>query len=122
MEVGVTGELALAALHPPLLAGPDERAQPAGAVFGRDVDRRAIDADPAADGEIQLQQTTRDGPPLLAVEAQDGVLAPPRSCLVAVPVAVPDEVEPRARPELDEVESLCAHPLSDTQKKRHQDP
>ena len=71
------------------------------ALVGRDVDRAEVDADPRRSG------AARAAPPepgaALALSSS-GASRPPFAGLVDVAVPIPDEVETRARPELDQVE------------------
>ncbi len=108
--------------HPVVLARPDERAQQPGAVLLGDVDRRTVDPDSFPDARLEPEQFRRDGPPLLALEAEHRVLSPPLPRLVAVRVPIPDEVEPGARPELDQVERLRARALGHAQQQGQQHP
>src|SRR5206468_1989688 len=47
---------------------------------------------------------------------------PPLARLVYVPVAVPDEIQPRARPELHEIQDPSARPLRNAQEARQEHP
>src|SRR6187397_1644734 len=91
--------------EPVVLAGPDEAAQQTGAFVARDVDRRAVDSDAATNERGELEELTRNRPALLSFEQKRRGRRAPFTRLVPIPVAVPRQVQARARAELDEVET-----------------
>ena len=109
-------------LEPFSLARPDEGAKEARPLLARDVDRRAVDPDPAAHGQLAFQQPRRDRPALLPGEPHRGPLRSPLPRLVRVAIAIPDEVQAGARAELDEIERRDAGPLGDAKEERREHP
>src|SRR5215211_179331 len=109
-------------LEPITLVGPDERLQQQGVAQSGDVERGEIDSSPPANPRPEREQPSRHNAPLLAGEDERGVVAAPAALPVAVAVAIPDEVEPRARPKLDQVEDLDARPSRELQEAREQQP
>src|SRR5215211_2096409 len=89
-------------LEPITLVGPDERLQQQGVAQSGDVERGEIDSSPLANPRPEREQPSRHSAPLLAGEDERGVVATPAPMLVAVAVAIPDEVEPLAEREVVE--------------------
>ena len=89
------------------LVGPDEALEQPRPGVGRDVDRRAVDAEPPPNARRPTRAAERER--ACAPRRRDERrTAAPSSLRVPVAVAVPDEVQARARPQLDEVELVRA--------------
>ena len=78
--------------------------QEEGSIPCRDVDGSEVDASPLPNLERSAKEIGRDAPSLSGAECEPCPRISEGSLGIAVPVAVEDEVEARARPELDQVE------------------
>jgi hypothetical protein len=104
------------------LVGPDERLQQQRAFLGRHVDGSEIDADTTTDSRPLAQELVRNGPALLAAQLQPGSGRPPFAGPVDVAVPIPDEVQPRARADLDQIQLVAAAPPHELEEARQQYP
>src|SRR5215211_5920176 len=110
------------ALQPLALVGPDERLEQARAGVVGHVDRRTIDPGSPAHARMSREERRRNGTSFLAHERQRGRRLPPRARSILVRVAIPYQVEPGARAELDQVEDVRARALRDTEEAGEQHP
>ncbi len=83
---------------------PDERLQPDRVVVVRDVERRAVDPEAASDRGPAHKQVGPWAALAFAGKLERRSVGAPGLVSVPVAVAIPEEVEARTRPELDEVE------------------
>ena len=104
------------------LPGPQERAQPQSALGARHVDWIEVDPDPPPHARLERKQLGRHRTPLLAVELDERVGRPPRAGLVDVAMAIPEQVEARARAELDHVEGIRVRAPRDLEEARQEQP
>jgi hypothetical protein len=79
-------------------------------VLGGHVDRVEVETAPAAHLDARREEVGGHGCALLAAQGEPGVRRAPGSRGVGVAVAVPKQVEPRARPELEQVERHPGRP------------
>lgn len=105
-----------------VLVGPDEGLEQQGVAGPRHVERSEIDPAALADAWGEPQQLRRNGPALLAGELELRAVSTPRSLLVVVAVAIPDEVEARAGPDLDQIEGLDTRASGDLEEAGKQQP
>ena len=109
-------------LEPVGLVCPDEAPQEPGAVLARDVDRRAVDPDARAHRRPEAQERGGHLASLGAGELEGRVIGPPGPERVRAAVAIPDQVEAGARPQLDQVERAGPEALGGAQHAREQHP
>src|SRR6266540_4305049 len=93
-------------LEPLELVGPDEAFEQQRALLGGHVDGIQVDAAAPTNLRPDVQQLRRKGSAHLSLQREARVLRAPLRPVIAVPVPVPDQVEPGARTELDQVERV----------------
>jgi hypothetical protein len=126
LQLGRVGPQRLDGTVEPLESGglvrPDEGLEEQRVVGACEVERREIDPSSPADMQDELEQAGRNGSSFLAGQNERGVVPTPRPVLIAVAIAIPDEVEAGTRAELEQVEHLDAGPASDLEEARQQHP
>ena len=90
------------ALEPDGLIGPHERLKQPGTVLGRRVDRAQIDAASPRDRDVPPKQLGGRRHAIVTRELEHALA--PRARRVAVAVAIPQQIEPGGRAELEQVE------------------
>ena len=104
-------------VEPPRLVRPDEGLQEPRALLGRHVDGIQVDAAAPRDRDLPFEELGRRRQPVVAGELERAVA--PRAGQVAVAVAVPQQVEPGRRAELEQVERP---PVGDGEERRQEAP